>query len=136
MTGPPPDSDEDAAYAAVIPGKAGKDTPYGAGPATKVRVNFGFTAWAREAENRAAWREIMERSGGTVTVDPFEDPEEYFVLCDAVHAKLGCLSMSKARRMGWSGWVDTREAIFKMYREMAELGMLPEMKVQHTKPMV
>jgi len=44
--------------------------------------------------------------------------------------------MNKARRMGWTGFVDTMEAVFEMYKEMGDLGMVPRMKVGEARPLV
>jgi hypothetical protein len=38
--------------------------------------------------------------------------------------------------MGWTGFVDTMEALFEMYSEMHELGMLPKMKVDKPRALI
>jgi hypothetical protein len=93
--------------------------------------------WASDSTNKKVWEEIMAASNGKITANPFEDPQENFQMADAaVGSNLGCLCMNKARRLGWTGFVDTRESIFQMYDEMAKLGLLPEMEVKEPKPMV
>lgn len=78
----------------------------------------------------------MDESGGTLTLNPFDDVETHFEMGDKALLGLPILSMNKARRMGWTGFVDTRESLFEMYSELVKLGMLPLMKVDEVKPMV
>jgi hypothetical protein len=78
----------------------------------------------------------MQESGGQLTDDPFKDPQSNFEFGDAAFATAGGLSMNKARRLGWTGFVDTMEAIFEMYYEMGKLGMLPKMKVDKPNALV
>lgn len=104
------------------------------GPPLINKFSFTLQQWASKPENAAAWREIMA-ANPSVTYDPFADVEGNFTFGDAAFIHVGVLSMNKARRMGWTGFVDTRESIFEMYREMAVLGMLPAMKVDAAKPM-
>lgn len=78
----------------------------------------------------------MEASGGKVKTDPFEDVEENFIMADAAHATFGCMSMNKARRLGWNGFVDTVESLYMMFDEMAKMGLLPGMKVEGARPLV
>lgn len=78
----------------------------------------------------------MKASGGQLTDNPFKDPQAHFEFGDAAMAKFGSLCMNKARRMGWTGFVDTMEALFEMYYEMGDLGMVPRMKVDKPKPLV
>ena len=63
-----------------------------------------------------------------LTHNPFEDIDAHFAFADAATWGLGLnLSMTKARLMGWNGFVDTFESVFMMYEEMGKLGMLPSM---------
>lgn len=78
----------------------------------------------------------MADSGGRLTDNPFEDVEANFTFGDAALMKMGSICMNKARRLGWTGFVDTMEAVFEMYVEMGRLGMVPAMKVDHAKPLV
>lgn len=78
----------------------------------------------------------MKASGGQLTDDPFRDVETNFVFGDAAFMSMGSMCMNKARRMGWTGFVDTMESIFEMYSEMGKLGMVPQMKVDKAKPLI
>jgi hypothetical protein len=129
-----PEEDE-SKYQKVV-GKAGKETPLGRGPPMNHKVSFSYIAWAKESENQQAWKDIMANSKGQVTSNPFEDPQENFQMADAILLKIAQLNMNKARRMGWTGYVDTIESIFEMFQENARLGLVPGMVVDQPNPMV
>jgi hypothetical protein len=127
---------EDESRYNVVEGKSGKDTPMGYGPPTVHKASFSFVNWAKQPENKRAWQEIMASSNGQVTSNPFEDPEENFQWGDGVFISMATLNMNKARRMGWTGYVDTIESIFEMYKENFNLGLVPDMVVDEPKPLV
>ena len=124
---------EDQSKYIAIEGKAGKDTPLGYGPPTVSRTAFSLSQWAQDKSNAEIWRKLMNESGGRLTHDPFEDLVAHFTFADAICLRMN-LSMNKARRLGWTGFVDTTESIFEMYKEMESLGMLPPMKVSKARP--
>jgi hypothetical protein len=116
VQGPPDDDLQGKKDVVEIVGRSGKETPAGAGPPTKVRMQFTLSGWAAEKENQEAWKEMMRESGGRLTHDPFEDIEAHFSFGDAAAMGLGgCMGMNKARRLGWTGFVDTVESVFEMY---------------------
>jgi hypothetical protein len=78
----------------------------------------------------------MKSSGDKITQDPFTDIEVTFEFGDNILLGLPILSMNKARRMGWTGFVDPRESLFEMYSEMAKIGMIPPMKVHQANPLI
>lgn len=51
----------------------------------------------------------MSASGGQLTDNPFKDVEANFAFGDAAFIKFGSLNMNKAKRLGWTGFVDTME---------------------------
>ena len=51
----------------------------------------------------------MASSGGQLTDNPFEDTVANFSFGDAALMQLLSLNMNKARRLGWTGFVDTIE---------------------------
>lgn len=106
------------------------------GPPVVNRRLFSLVEWAAKPENQEAWQTLMKNSGGQLTDNPFADIEANFVFGDAAFVGICMLSMNKARRLGWTGFVDTIESLFEMYSEMGKLGMLPKMKVDKPKPMV
>ena len=131
-----PPTDDEAKYHTVV-WKKGKDTPLGYGPPQVLRIQPALTLseWARQPENANVWKELMVQSGGKLTHNPFDDIEAHFTFGDAVTLRM-TLSMNKARRLGWTGFVDTTESIFEMYQDMETLGMLPKLKVNDPRPYV
>lgn len=127
---PPPDS-EDGMF--DVPASGGKESPMGYGPGVNTKFSFLLSSWAAEKGNHQAWKEIMAKSEGRLKHDPFEDIEANFAFGDgALLSSQMCLSMNKARRLGWTGYVDTVEGIFEMYREMGAregTGMVSDMVV-------
>ena len=117
---PPPDSEDDMI---TIPAPGGKESPMGYGPPVHTKFNFTLSSWAADPKNREAWKEIMKSSGGKIKHDPFEDVEANFAFGDgALLSSQMCLSMNNARRLGWTGYVDTIEGVFEMYKEMGATG--------------
>lgn len=49
---------------------------------------------------------------------------------DFAYLNFGTLAMNKARRYGFSGFVDSFESIFESFNEMETLGLLPPMQVK------
>jgi hypothetical protein len=107
--------------------------------------------WAKDPENHEAWKQIMQREG--LSFDPFLDVQANFLIADVLFVINGPLSMNKvsgvyiepqsscsryvqARRLGWTGFVDTMESTFEMNQELNALGMLPKMRVQSANPLV
>ncbi|GKT43481.1 short chain dehydrogenase sirQ [Colletotrichum spaethianum] len=129
---PPPD--DDSKMETIGMGCGGKESPLGYGPPMFGKSSFSFLDWANEEENAAAWRDIMMESGGKITHDPFEDTESFYMLKWAYH-RFGSVCLNKARRYGWTGFVDTMESIFEMYKEMSKLGTLPPMQVESAHPL-
>lgn len=127
--------DEDDSKYDVIVGRKGANTPMGYGPSLDMRISFSLVKWAKDPVNRDAWQEIIETSNGKVNHDPFQDPEAHFSCADAAWLTM-TLCTNKARRLGWTGFVDTMESVFEMYRDMVGLGMLPPMIVDSPKPLI
>ena len=134
---PPSDTEDNMAE---LKGKAGKETPMGYGPSPVAKFSFTLSSWAQEPENHEAWKAIQKESPG-VKHDPFEDIAGNFTFGDGAFMNIGCLGMNKARRLGWTGFVDTVESLFEMYKEMGPtekggIGMLPAMHVGEPKPLI
>lgn len=85
---------------------------YRYGPRTKHHVRFSLVEWASQPENKKAWEQLMAASGGQLTDNPFEDVVANFSFGDAALIQLNSLNMNKARRLGWTGFVDTIEVSF------------------------
>lgn len=114
MQGP---EEDEGKYQKTV-GKAGKNTPMGYGPPTVHRTTFSFIDWAKDPQNRQAWEKIMAASNGQLTDNPFENPEDNFQMGDGCLIAMATMNMNKARRLGWTGYVDTIESIFEMYRKL------------------
>jgi hypothetical protein len=116
--------------------KGGKEAPLGYGPPLAVKQRFRLVDWAIEPSNKAAWVELMNKSNGRMKRNIFEGSLDEFLMADFTYLPFGTLSMNKARRFGFCGFVDTLECIFEMYQEMAKLGLLPPMKVDAANPLI
>ncbi|KAF1990967.1 NAD dependent epimerase/dehydratase [Aulographum hederae CBS 113979] len=128
----PPKTGDDVADELVL-GEEGR-LPLGYGLPQKTKYHFTLTTWAADPSNAAAWKEIMNQHD--LLHDPFADPAGNFTFGDMALNRDPCLSMNKARRLGWTGMVDTLEAIFEMYQEMGQMGYLPLMRVGEAKALV
>ena len=66
-----------------------------------------------------------------LTHNPFDDVEAHFTFGDAAAWGLAlALSTSKARYMGFTGYVDTLESLHLAYSELNLLKMLPPLKAK------
>jgi hypothetical protein len=100
--------------------------PRGFGPPATYRVKFTLVDWARRPEVQKAWAEIISKNNLKVSKLEDMDIDRIFAFADGslIGATLD-LSMNKARKMGWHGFVDSSECIKEVLEEFAELGMLP-----------
>lgn len=129
-----PELDESRLQTTSLAG--GRDSPLGYGPPTQVRYSFMLADWARDPAIRSAWEEIMAKSNGKVTDNPWEGNGKDFLMGDFAYLPFGTASMNKAKRYGFSGFVDTLESVFEMFQEMEKLGSLPPMVVDAAQPLV
>jgi hypothetical protein len=117
--------------------KGGKEAPLGHGPPLVHQQSFTLADWAQDPDVKAAWEDIMEESNGQLKTNMFEgNTRGLCMMGDFTFLPFGTLSMNKVRRFGFNGFVDTVESVFETYQEMAELGMLPRMKVDAAKPLI
>ncbi|KAI9853125.1 MAG: hypothetical protein M1824_001538 [Vezdaea acicularis] len=104
--------------------------PRGFGSRGKVNVGFSFAEWAQKPEVLAAWEELKEKHG--LEHSPFDDSLSSFGLIDG--EILGpwprALSMDKSRKLGWNGYVDSKDAILDTIHELAKLKMVPDVLVK------
>lgn len=114
----------------------GKDAPLGYGPPTQLRHSFTLAQWASDPSRKQAWEDIMAKSGGKVTENPWEGDLKDFFMGDFAYLAFGTPSMNKARRYGFCGFVDTLESVFEMFQEMEKLGTLPPMVADAARPQV
>lgn len=114
----------------------GKDAPLGCGPPFSMKLSYPLVKWAEEPSTPKAWEEMMQQSNGQLKKNLFEGDFQDVFMGDFAFSPFGTLSMNKAKRFGWNGFVDTIEAIFEMFQEMVQLGLLPPMKVDAARPLV
>ncbi|TVY16630.1 Short chain dehydrogenase gsfE [Lachnellula arida] len=109
------------------------DAPRGFGGPGVVSVVWSFEGWAGKKEVRDAWERVQEREGLDAGLSPWRSERvvrECFATLDAeILGGWGRVaSMDKSRRLGWSGWVDTKEGIRDAIEQLAELKMVPALK--------
>lgn len=115
---------------------AGKDAPLGYGPPLHLRLAHPLIKWAQEPSTTNAWQEMMRDSGKQLKKNLFDGSSQDVFMGDYALLPMGTLSMNKARRYGFCGFVDTLESIFEMFRELETLGFLPPMVVDAARPLV
>lgn len=118
---PRPDS---SAYATII--MPFSEAPRGFGGPGIIRASFSFLEWSKKPEVLKAWRELKDKYG--LKYDPFGDrATDTFGLIDGeILGGWGrYLSMDLNKKLGWHGFVDTKDAIRQVINEMAALRMVP-----------
>lgn len=92
--------------------------------AVEMRINL--EKWAKRDDVKEAWKRVADREG--LDQDAFEK-----VTLGFLNFVLGrnfniVISMTKARKAGWTGYLDTWEAFENVFAKYEELKMLPKMK--------
>ncbi|OJJ77977.1 hypothetical protein ASPBRDRAFT_253535 [Aspergillus brasiliensis CBS 101740] len=118
-----PNSDEESSYRTTT-------TPYsppprGFGPAGTIRYKFLLTEWAKQPEVQQAWKVIAEKHG--LREKELRDTDRVFGFADAaltwsypIH-----FSTTRAKTLGFFGFVDSSVSIFKTFEEFVDMKMLP-----------
>ena len=78
----------------------------------------------------------MKESNGQLTKNPWDRDLQDFGMGDFAYLPSSSLSISKVRRFGFCGFVDTLESIFETFQEFEEMGLLPPMKVDAARPLI
>lgn len=116
--------DDPAAYGTLtLPFKS---SPRGFGGPGVVHPSFSFLEWSKKPEVLEAWEQLKAKHG--LKDSPFGDKAlDNFGLID--NEILGgwprVISMDRSRKLGWHGYVDTKEAIRGVIDDMAALKMVP-----------
>lgn len=100
--------------------------PRGFGPPATYRIRFRLVDWAKQEKVQKAWAEITQKYHLTGGHLQDMDIERIFGFTDG--SLMGTsldLTMNKARKMGWHGFVDSNDAILEVLAEFGELKMLP-----------
>ncbi|KAF9694408.1 hypothetical protein EKO04_007690 [Ascochyta lentis] len=115
---------DDSVYSSV---KSKHDPPpRGFGPPATYRIRFRLVDWARQEKVQKAWAELSENHGLSIGKLEEMDIDRIFGFTDG--SLMGSsldLTMNKARKMGWHGFVDSNDAIKEVLGEFADLKMLP-----------
>jgi nucleoside-diphosphate-sugar epimerase len=91
---------------------------------SKVEQQIDLIKWSQRNDVKEAWARVAERDG--LQQDVFEKATWGFlgfVLGRAFDLVIG---MSKARKAGWTGYVDTWESLEDVFGEMGEKGLIPK----------
>ena len=94
-----------------------------------VKPSFSFLEWSKDPEVLKAWEELKAKHG--LKDSPFgEKAKETFGLIDGeISGSWGrVVAMDRSRKLGWHGYVDTKEAIKVVIDDMAKLKMVPPLK--------
>lgn len=100
--------------------------PRGFGPPGMYRIRFRLVDWARQDKVQKAWEELTEKHGLTGGKLQDMDIDRIFGFTDG--SLMGTsldLTMNKARKMGWHGFVDSNDAIIEVLGEFEKLKLLP-----------
>ncbi|KAL6707680.1 hypothetical protein ACN47E_003801 [Coniothyrium glycines] len=115
---------DDAAYTSI---SSRFDTqPRGFGPPAQYRFRFRLADWARDPAVQRAWEELVAAHSLSAATLQDMDIDRIFGFMD------GCLlggsvnlTMNKARKLGWHGFVDSCDAFKEVLEEFALIKMLP-----------
>ena len=89
-------------------------------------MRFTLTDWAKQEKVQKAWEEIISKHG--LKVDKLQDMDIDRIFGFTDGGLMGSsldLTMNKARKMGWHGFVDSNDAIREVLGEFADLKMIP-----------
>lgn len=103
--------------------------PRGFGPKGVYRYRYRLTEWAKREDVQRTWEELVDKHGLVSKRLQDMDVDRIFGFTD--QSLLGTtldLTMSKARKMGWHGFVDSNDAIKEVLDEFVDLKMIPPMR--------
>ncbi|KAH9219782.1 hypothetical protein DL95DRAFT_383979 [Leptodontidium sp. 2 PMI_412] len=124
-----PEEDESKYFVVTMPRSP---PPRGFGKPGVVKIRFSFEAWAKKEEVKVAWERIQEKEELRKELDPWRSGESLVNVFGTLDAEmLGGWSrtqtMDKAKKMGWTGHVQTDEGLKRTIQKMAELKMVPRL---------
>ncbi|KAF2465577.1 NAD dependent epimerase/dehydratase family protein-like protein [Lindgomyces ingoldianus] len=99
---------------------------YAFGPPKTFRIKYTLTKWARQHSVQKAWSELIQKHNLQASKLEDMDIDRIFSFTDSslIGGTLD-LSMNKARKMGWHGFVDTNDCIKEVLEEFSDLKLLP-----------
>ena len=97
--------------------------PRGYGGRGVVRRRFSMVEWAKRDEVKKAWEEMRKEYG----LAEIKEVDRVFAFLDGTLVRAGALlfSSDKARKLGWTGYVDSTEAILEVFEDLAKIKMIP-----------
>ena len=100
--------------------------PRGYGGKGVVRSRFRMVDWAKQSKVTQAWSEIAQEN--QLPEKELRDVDRVFAFLDGTLCRAGPLFMSsdKARKLGWHGFVDSSESLLEVFRDLANLKMIPK----------
>lgn len=102
--------------------------PRGFGPPAMYRVRFRLVDWAKQNKVQNAWEELTLKHNLTGGKLQDMDIDRIFGFTDgSLMGSALDLTMNKARKMDWHGFVDSNDAIREVLGEFANLKMIPSM---------
>lgn len=90
----------------------------------RVEQRIDLVKWSRKKEVKEAWKKIAEREG--LETDVFEKATWGFLGFILGRNYDIVISMSKARKFGWTGYVDTWESLEESFDELAREKIVPK----------
>ena len=104
--------------------------PRGFGGPGLIKATWSFASWAEKPEVKAAWKTIQKREGLDLTLDPWRNSKAFQECFGTLDAEIlgpwtRSESMDKAKKLGWTGFVDSKEAINEAIGGLAALKMVP-----------
>ncbi|KAF2706961.1 hypothetical protein K504DRAFT_459399 [Pleomassaria siparia CBS 279.74] len=101
--------------------------PRGFGPPATIRTRFTLVSYMQQPSAQKAWASLLSKHNLKAQRLEDMDVERIFSFADMSLAGSGGLdmSMNKARKLGWHGFVDTTECFREVLDEFVGLGMLP-----------
>ncbi|EON65106.1 hypothetical protein W97_04342 [Coniosporium apollinis CBS 100218] len=93
---------------------------------SKVEQRIDLTKWSQKPEVKKAWQSLADREG--LEKDAFEK-----ATWDFLGFVLGrnydlVISMSKARKLGWTGYIDTWDSLSEVFDDLESEKILPKTK--------
>lgn len=102
--------------------------PHGLGEGrSEMKLRFSFVDWAKAPENVAAWKQLSE-AHGLKGGGEWQDVGSIFGRADFALGRgfASVLSMVKAKKHGWFGFVESGEAILGVAEEFVGMGSIPD----------
>ena len=105
--------------------------PRGFGRRGRINATWTFGEWASRKDVQGAWKLLADKYG--LKQDPFESAVKTQSTIGLLDAEIlgpwpRAISMDASRKLGWNGFVDTREGIRVVVGKLAELGMVPPLE--------